>query len=110
MWSRPPTRHCALDIRRLGEQLGDTLIRQEGRPFYDRVEEVRAPSKQARAGGVRDALRRRLADLDDVDSIHVLQVELLDRSRRADGGGSPPLLRALLLSINGIATGLRNTG
>ncbi len=105
-----PDEALRADSRRLGEQLGDTLIRQEGRPSYDLVEEVRALSKQARAGGDRDALRRRLADLDDVDSIHVLQVELLDRSRRADGGGSAALRRALLLSINGIANGLRNTG
>ena len=44
-----------------------------------------------------------------LDPLHVLQVELLARSR-ADGDDSASLRRALLLSINGIANGLRNTG
>jgi phosphoenolpyruvate carboxylase len=44
-----------------------------------------------------------------LDPIHVLQVELLARSRSGESS-SPALRRALLLSINGIANGLRNTG
>jgi phosphoenolpyruvate carboxylase len=44
-----------------------------------------------------------------LDPIHVLQVELLARSRSGESD-SPALRRALLLSINGIANGLRNTG
>ena len=44
-----------------------------------------------------------------LDPIHVLQVELLARSRERHDG-SAALRRALLLSVNGIANGLRNTG
>jgi phosphoenolpyruvate carboxylase len=44
-----------------------------------------------------------------LDPIHVLQVELLARSRSGESD-SAALRRALLLSINGIANGLRNTG
>lgn len=47
-----------------------------------------------------------------LDPIHVLQVALLERSRRGDAAGADDrrLRRALLLSVNGVAAGMRNTG
>ena len=45
-----------------------------------------------------------------IDPIHRAQVELLRRRRALTGEPEPALERALLLSIQGIAAGMRNTG
>jgi phosphoenolpyruvate carboxylase len=60
-----------VDIRRLGNQLGDALVRQHGQGLLDLVENVRAFGKSARRGGSVEATRELealLADLavDDV--------------------------------------------
>jgi phosphoenolpyruvate carboxylase len=58
----------------------------------------------------RPLLRRTLEVRDDyLRPMHHLQVELLGRRRRADAP-EPELRRALLITVNAIAAGLRNTG
>ena len=45
-----------------------------------------------------------------LDPLHLLQVELLARSRQRESLVESPLEQALLVSVAGIAAGLRNTG
>lgn len=45
-----------------------------------------------------------------LDPLHLLQAELLARSRRCEGDACGALEQALLVTVAGIAAGLRNTG
>ncbi|MGE8362538.1 phosphoenolpyruvate carboxylase [Pseudomonas sp.] len=45
-----------------------------------------------------------------LDPLHLLQAELLARSRQRENEADSPLQQALLVSVAGIAAGLRNTG
>ena len=97
--------------------------------YYDRVlvpdelrplgQELRASCRRTiaavlRAKGEHDLLEglpelRRTVELRNpyVDPLNVLQAELLRRARQAD---DPRLWDALLVTVNGIAAGMRNTG
>ncbi len=73
-----PTSDEALraDIRRLGNQLGDALVRQHGPELLDLVEQVRALGKSSRRGGSTQAaaqLDKLLADLSIADVIPLVR-------------------------------------
>ena len=76
--------------------------------YHRTVDEVRAVTGEELLAE-KPMLRRTLAVRDAyLDPINVLQVEMLHRSRA--GEVSEELQRGLLLTINGIAAGMRNTG
>jgi phosphoenolpyruvate carboxylase len=94
----------ALVPERLRHLLGD--IRDEHARTVDRLLSVTGDA-QLLAG---DPLLRRSLEIRDtyLEPLHHLQVQLLGRQR--DGEDDPRLQRALLLTVNGIAAGMRNTG
>jgi phosphoenolpyruvate carboxylase len=62
------------DIRRLGAQLGDALVRQHGQPLLDRVEQVRAIARDLRRDQAStDELAAALDDVELVDAIHLVR-------------------------------------
>ncbi|GAA1162549.1 phosphoenolpyruvate carboxylase [Ornithinicoccus hortensis] len=102
-----------------------TLVPEELRPLFEdiKVEFELTVAELRRLTGEDDllddqpVLQRSLAVRDQyLDPISYLQVELLRRLREADGSGDADpaeqaeLQRALLITVNGVAAGLRNTG
>lgn len=60
------------DIRRLGNQLGEALVRQHGQDLLDLVEEVRSLGKSARRGGSAEAAQNLHALLTKLDTVDVI--------------------------------------
>jgi phosphoenolpyruvate carboxylase len=74
------------------------------------VEQVLAITREKNLLDANPILARTLSVRDTyLEPLHRIQINLLDRSRAMDGD-DPVLNRALLLTVNGIAAGLRNTG
>ncbi len=108
-----------LDVAR---QYVDRLVPQELRHIFEDIEaeyaltvrEVLGITGGAELLEDNPSLRRTLATRDTyLLPLHSLQVSLLDRIRSRGGSteqASEQLRRALSVTINGIATGLRNTG
>ncbi len=98
----------------------DRLVAPELRHFFDTISDEHdgTVAQIARLTGGEllgdlPVLKRTLAVRDAyLDPINVLQVELLARSRSASSSQEDGhrIQRALLLTVNGVAAGLRNTG
>jgi phosphoenolpyruvate carboxylase len=96
----------------------ETLVPSEHRHLFDLIEgeyvltlqEIRMVTGNAVLLDDNPVLQRTLAVRDAyLLPLHHLQVNLLGRTRGPDED-DPALQRALLLTVNGIAAGLRNTG
>ncbi len=101
----------------IAERYVDALVPTEHKGLLDRLRseaeltagEILSARKEEALIQDLPLLRRTLAVRDlYLDPINYLQVSLLARSRA--GETDPDLGRALLLTVNGIATGMRNTG
>jgi phosphoenolpyruvate carboxylase len=96
-----------------------TLVEPEAAGLFEliRAEHARTLAEVLRVTGQSELLEtapvlKRTLELREsyLAPLHALQVSLLARSRAAGDAPDPDLRRALLLTINGIAAGLRNTG
>lgn len=96
----------------------DLLVEPRHRHIFDRlreefdltVAEVLATTGQSELLATNPVLRRTLQVRDAyLDPINLLQASLLDRARQSTEP-DPQLHRAILLTVNGIAAGMRNTG
>jgi phosphoenolpyruvate carboxylase len=103
----------------LARRYVETLVPQELHHFLDQiqaefdltVEEILKLTNKKSLLGDQEILARTLQVRDAyLSPIHLLQINLLKRVRDAGDAADPLLRRALLLTINGVAAGLRNTG
>ncbi|HET7490119.1 MAG TPA: phosphoenolpyruvate carboxylase [Acidimicrobiales bacterium] len=82
-----------------------------GAEYQRTVDELLRVVRQPHLLASNPSLRRSIESRREwLDPLCHLQVELLARLRTPNGAADPLLKRALLLTVNGVATGIQNTG
>ena len=104
---------------KMAKRYVETLVPKELHHFLDEIQEefdltvseiLKLTNKTSLLGD-QEILARTLQVRDAyLSPIQLLQINLLKRVREAGESADPVLQRALLLTINGVAAGLRNTG
>ena len=103
----------------LARRYVETLVPTQLHHFLDQIQaefdltvtEILQLTGKSSLLGDQEILARTLQVRDAyLSPIHLLQINLLKRVREAGDSADPILRRALLLTINGVAAGLRNTG
>ncbi|MCQ4312891.1 phosphoenolpyruvate carboxylase [Pseudomonas stutzeri] len=101
--------------KRYDERLVSAQLQSLGRDLRDRLSQ--AVEAALRLTGQSELLAHSPETLEAfslrntyLDPLHLMQTELLARSRRQQNPAESPLEQALLVSVAGIAAGLRNTG
>ena len=103
----------------LARRYVEALVPKELHHFLDQIQaefdltvaEILSLTGKQTLLGDQEILARTLQVRDAyLSPIHLLQINLLKRVREAGDSADPILRRALLLTINGVAAGLRNTG
>ncbi len=103
----------------ISQRYVDTLVDDEHRHLFDvvraeharTIEQITTLTGRELLGNLPVLARTLKTRAIYLDPLHVLQVELLARVRTSGGDGmDPSVRRALLLTVNGVAAGMRNTG
>jgi phosphoenolpyruvate carboxylase len=97
--------------RRYHERLVDSELKVLGDDLFDRLDRTRAMVEHLLGRGLladNPVLERSIAVRNPyVDPLNLLQVEYLARVRQRE---DPEIVQALLVTINGVVAGMRNTG
>jgi phosphoenolpyruvate carboxylase len=103
----------------IAELYDERLVESSLRPLGERLRDLLSQASAAVLGltGQSQLLAHSPETLEAIsvrntylDPLHLLQTELLARSRQRENQADSPLEQALLVSVAGIAAGLRNTG